>query len=482
MIAQWVFMFALSRKQNLFIMNSLKRLYQSLSERKRPEDIADLILEVLNGKLTAQETKVLKQAANGALKNKLWQYTSMLQEFAKPIGAEKQVKKAIELFGLNDIAAFDYASPDLVERFIVNVSSLINKAPGANDFRKDRLNKAEREALGMDVSKRMYNKQWRLLKRLEEKTLRLAREIKKSEFQQMAKNGLARQISESDFYKDVDTACFIAYYTAKSNIRSIFTNGKQERAFDTISAMLFLRCTGINKTRKPIFDRLMGRRNLNPRKLSKTANWWAIAHVYPNVAVLAHLSDAQKGVLLGKWTLILQDIAELLGELWASNSINRQTMIVKRGNDSTTWNHTAGAWNKARDHWMNLIYATGTEFILEELCFGKVLRLMAADVAYWHSATGGDLDPNTYVWNQLPLPWEVFEGTAICTKEMVIQACSKVRLNPETSGWIAPRKHSVVAFKPTPELVHGVTIANPFLATILKKNKVFSGKAFKQQF
>ena len=152
-------------------------------------------------------------------------------------------------------------------------------------------------------------------------------------------------------------------------------------------------------------------------------------------------------------------------------------MIVQRGNDSTTWNNTAGAWNKARDHWMNLIYALGLDTILNEICFGKVMRLMAADVVSWHYATNGRLDPNTDVWNKIPLPWEVFKGKERCTKKLVITYCEKAGLDPEKSGWIAPRAHHTVAnFKPTPELVHGVAVSNPFLATVLKKEKYYSGK------
>jgi len=123
---------------------------------------------------------------------------------------------------------------------------------------------------------------------------------------------------------------------------------------------------------------------LNRCKKSQTTNWWAIAQLYITPEVLKKLSEIQKGNLLGKWTSVLENIADFLQELWRSNNIDRQTMIVKRGNDSSTWNHAAGAWNKARDQWMQLIYAIGLEAILDDMCFGKVLRLMAADVAAWH--------------------------------------------------------------------------------------------------
>src|SRR5262249_52774005 len=147
---------------------------------------------------------------------------------------------------------------------------------------------------------------------------------------------------------------------------------------------------------------------------SNTTNWWAISYIYTSQEVLSHLTDQQKGELLGKWTSLLQTIAKSLVEIWNENEITRATMVVKKGNDSTTWNNTAGAWNKSRDNWMNLIYSLGLEYILEDICFGKVLRLMAADVVAWHNRSGGKLDPNTDVWNKLPLPWEVFEGKETC--------------------------------------------------------------------
>jgi hypothetical protein len=108
----------------------------------------------------------------------------------------------------------------------------------------------------------------------------------------------------------------------------------------------------------------------------------------------------------------------LLRVLWQNNDIDRQTMIVKRGNDSSTWNHAAGAWNKARDQWMQLIYALGLDSILDEICFGKVLRLMAADVAAWHFQSGGKLDPNTLVWSQLPLPGRLYKDKQCVPKQM----------------------------------------------------------------
>ncbi len=438
-------------------MKNLEILYKTLAQRKRPEDVAELISSLLVGQLSYSERKTLERASSGSLRHKFLNYTSMAEEFAHVIGAEKQVTKAVELFKLEKDEISNYASHEEIYAFINNVSQLIHKSVGKNNFRNDRLPKLQRKEMGLDISKRQYNKRWRLLKRLENKLRTTQRETRKLEFQKISKHGIAHHLDFKNFSSDINTACFIAYFNSRSNLRSVFTNQKQARAYDEISNMLFKRCLG------------------NKGKGSKT-NWLAISYIYTSQEVLSQLTDHQKGQLLGKWTNILKDIANLMDEVWSGSQINRASMVVKKGNDSTTWNNTAGAWNKARDNWINLIYALGMDYLLEQFCPGKAMRLMAADVVFWHYASGSKLDPNTEVWNKVPLPWQVFKGEVHCDKELIVKYCKKAGIDAEKSGWITPRQHGVVEFKPTPELVHGVEVSNPFIATYLKKRKVFSGK------
>lgn len=455
-------------------MKAIENLHKTLSQRQRPEDVAQMILEILGAKLSPKEKDILKKAAKGSLKKTFLGYSSMMQEFAVAVGAEKQINKTIEIFKLEDKESIDSNNVAQIEKFIEEVSPIINKKVGANNFLFDRLNKEQRKDNGIELSKRSYNKKWRLLKRLEYKLLKYSQEVKKNEFQKIGKHGLSHTLDLNEFQKDLNSACFIVYYNSRCNLRSVFTNINQERAFDAISKMLLNRCKGV--TMKSVLGIF---KTETKQETIALTNWWAISHIYTSQEVLRKLSDEQKGKLLGKWTSILQEIALFLSEIWETSNIDRQTMIVKRGNDSTTWNNTAGAWNKARDNWMNIIYSLGMEYILDEICFGKVLRLMAADVVAWHSSTGGKLDPNTDVWNKLPLPWDVFQGNEKCNKELVIKYCENVGIDPVKSGWIAPRIHGVVEFKPTPELVHGVVVSNPYLATVLKKHKYFSGKIVK---
>jgi hypothetical protein len=436
--------------------DQIQWLYLSLNQRRRSEDVADSILELLERNLTRSERQHLQKAAKGSLRQSVSGYTSMLQDFAKPVGLQRQVAKAIDLFiTAHPLDAQACDQPQEVEQFIHHISQEIHKTFGGNNYKYDRLNRQARQSYGIDISRRRYNKLFRHLMSLEEKLAKLITELKKYQFTKIGKSGLAHMLAEQEFSQDLNTACFIAYYAARSNLRSEFTIYGQQRPYDNIADMLFKRCQN-----------------------SATTNWWAIAHIYPTQAVLAHLSDHQKGELLGQWYGILTEIAQMLQAVWDRSQIQRSTMIVQRGNDSSTWNNTASAWNKARTSWIELLYGMGAEQILQTICFGKVLRLMAADVVAWHNYTGDQLEPDTAVWNELPLPWEVFSGQQSCPLALVKATCHKYGVNSEQKGWIMPRPPNIkpVAFQATPELVHGVSVANPMLAHVLRQAGFFSGK------
>ncbi|HVK02101.1 MAG TPA: hypothetical protein VM490_01370 [Armatimonadaceae bacterium] len=433
----------------------MEKLYASIKSRWRPEDVAEAILEARGADLLPQERRALEVAARGSLKRQVVAYTSMLQDFARPVGMARQVAKAMELFRTAPEMPLDRADdPAVVEAFVQHICPEVQKAFGRNSFKYDRLNREMRGAAGLDLSRRQYNKRFRLLTRMEAKLKTLVREWKKRTFQMVGKSGLASTLSWEEFAADADTACFVAYYTARANLRSEFTVSGQQRAFDQIAEMLLERC-----------------------RRSATANWFAVAHVLPTQEVLARLTDEQKGTLLARWFGVLQEVGALLESLFNASEINRDTMIVRRGNDSTTWNNTTGAWNRARDNWIALLHALGMGEVLDSLCPGKALRLMAADVTVWHLSLGRGLPAENAVWAELPLPWEVLGGRAVCTRNTVLESCRRHGVDAEKSGWAGPKPPpGVVRFRATPELVHGVTVANPFLATVLKREGFFSGK------
>ncbi len=431
-------------------------LFRSLNLRKRPEDIAELVSEVLGDELSRREQLILYKARCNSQKQLSHSYTSMLQEFATPSGMRKQVRKSEELFEVSTpLPATKCASPAALDPLLRSLSEQLNRNVGS-DF-KQRLNREQRLAAGMDISKRRYNKLYRVVGRMEIKLETLIRELEKLEFTKIGNSSLASQLDWKSFSSDINTGCFIAYYTARCNLRSRFTISGQEPAFDEISKMLLARCT------------------------KGSANFFAIAHVYAEPVILQHLSDEKKGTLLAAWYEILIRVSSLLEKVWEGSDIVKETMIVCRGNDSSTWNQTANAWNKARRSWIGLLYALGMESVLDAICPGKVLRLMAGDVAAWHRSAGGDLDPDTQVWNAVPLPWEVLKGHRRCTRSTVRWVCRKFGVSPEQRGWIAPPPtRKAVPFRQTPELVHGVTVSSPALATVLRKAGWFSGKAVKQ--
>lgn len=438
-------------------MATIRELYDTLDLRVRPEDVAQMALDLLGNRVQGNDRALLQRAARRSIRHSVNSYTSMCEDFARPVAPERPLKVATEIFktakGRN---RFSVTDPDSIERFLKQISNEVRKTFGRNDFKNDRLNTKQRKKAGLDISRRRYNKLFRHLARLEEKLTSYVRELKKYEFTRVSKSALATRITFKQFSADLNTACFIAYYTARCNLRSVFTNTKQDRPYDQIADALFKRCA----------------RHGN-------AKWLTIAHVYPDEAVLKHLTNDQRGRLMGTWFNMLKDIAGMLEGIWVGSGIEKKSMIVRRGNDSDTWNKIAGAWNKARVNWMFLLYSLGMEEFLQRICPGKVMRLMAADVAYWHRASGGDLDPNTAIWAALPLPWDVLNDRVECTRGMVEDVCLKYKMDPVKSGWIGMKPKTVEEYRPTQELVHGVAVASPELAKIIRKAGWFSGKGIK---
>ncbi|WP_198156435.1 hypothetical protein [Thermobifida cellulosilytica] len=433
---------------------SIAELYATLHARKRPEDVADLILRVLPG----EKPRALRQAAKHSLRRTWHGYTSMLEDFARPVGAHKQLTSAARVFEtLRDLPADTADDPERLAEAVRAAGREIAKEYGANDYLGHRLNRARRSEAGLgQMSRRQYNKRFRALRHLEDKITRLARAQHLRKVTMTGKSGLATRLSYEEFAADTATACFVAYLTARANLRTEFTVTGHKRAYDSVARSLM-----------EILRR-------NPDR----TNWFAVAHVFPTTEVLGHLDDEQKGRLLGMWYGVLTEVGDLLESLWNKQRPDRSTMIVRPGDDSTTWNQAARAWTKAREGWFALLHAVGAEEILDRMCPGKVLLLVAADLAALHRQLGGGLHPDTPVWAELPLPWQVLRGEAECPRSLVEEVCARHGLDPAATGWTAPRPdpQHAVPFEPTPELVHGVAVSDPLLATLLRSAGVFSGK------
>ncbi|MFI6057956.1 hypothetical protein [Streptomyces sp. NPDC051286] len=438
----------------------LRELHASLGLRKRPEDIAQLIQDLFAGLqvgLDPATAAALEKASAHSLRT-LWHgYTSMLEDFARPVGAQRQLARAATLFtSLPEFSEGAGEDPAEIESAIRRAGEEICRQYGENDFGLDRLNRAERAEAGIgEISKRQYNKRFRLLRRMEAKLARLLHEQRRREVTMTGKGALAHALPYELFAADPDTAAFVAYLTARANMRSIFTNGMQRRQYDEVADALFQRL----------------------RAAPEQANWYAVAHVHPTAEVLGHLSDQELVRLLVRWNRFLREVAELLEDAWNRSGFEPASMIVRRGDDSSTWNQAAQAWGTARAHWFALMTELGQEEVLDRVCPGKVPRLMAADVAYWHRRSGGGLHPDTYVWAELPRPWEVLRGEKECTRSLVEAACARHGVDPVAGGWTAPRPAAEpVRFHRTPELVHGVAVTDPLMASALRSAGVFSGQ------
>ncbi len=431
-------------------MDALDRLYDSLDARLRPEDVATLVLEA-HPSLTRRERAVIGDVSAHAAR---WHgFSGMSDDYARPVGAERQVATTRFLFGV-DGGKVDTDDPISVLEFAALAGSEINWDPARTDFLADRLNREARALAGIELSKRQYNRRFRMLCRLSAKAARLERARKTRDMTLLAAAGFVGAIDRDRFRADPDAACFVAYFTSRRKLRREFTLAGRENPFDQVADALFARCAARAGT-----------------------DWAMIALACPTWDVLRRLRPEQLGELLGRWSAATRSVASSLAELWRSSSIDKATMVVRHGVDSSTWNALAGAYNAARTGWIACLHAAGLTSLVEDAWPGKVMRVVAADLARWHQMSGGGLHPDTSVWSRLPLPWNVLEGIARCSRADIEAACRKHRVDPEKSGWTAPRTHGAIArFRPTPELVHGVAVSDPLWAMALRRAHAFSGK------
>lgn len=444
-------------------MDVLEQLHQSLDSRMTPEGVAGLVLDAIGGQLTAAERRVLERAATSPAAG----YSSMSSDFERPPAMHHQVGMLSVMLGRDPTPALAIADdPWRVHGEIATLAAFVGWRPDA-DF-KGRMNRAERAANGVGhLSKRRYNRLVRHLNRMRERALHTQDLVLLRQLLLVSRSGLASEITLDEMRADPNAACFVAYWTAQRNRRREFSLAGRDNPFDPIAQMLLHRLS------------IMG------------GDWWMVARAYPNPTVVAMLDDTHRGELLGRWASYMRLCAAKLAQLYATFPggwgesrmavpFNRSRMIVRQGMDSSTWNILAGAYNAARAGWINCIGAAGALEVLEVACPGKAMRLMAADLAAWHERQAGGVDPQTRVWATLPLPWEVLDGDALCTRETVEAACHAEGVDPHASGWTAPRQVGDVArWRPTPELVHGVEVADPLWAGLLRRAGVFSGKGIR---
>lgn len=308
-----------------------------------------------------------------------------------------------------------------------------------------------REALP-GISVRTYRSAVASVNHLEQRTQVLAEERDREAAITFAKTRLASTVDRADFTADIPTAAFVAYYTARLGLRTVFTSGAQERPMDTIA------------------EALLGRALDSP-----TCRADVIARVLTRPGVLARLNAAEQGELLGSYYNQLIVISRVLERSFDPKR-SRTRMVARPGDDSSTWNAASRAFNQARTGWLNLSQALlGADS--ERLWFGKVPALVAGDVAFWHASEGSAGVADVECFAELPLPWEVVLGTTPCTVEQLRAACARHGLDPDKTGWTKPYSQSTLEVTSiAPELVHGVLVSSPALGAALRRAGVFAGR------
>jgi hypothetical protein len=468
------------------MVDAVDRLHLSLDSRLTPEATAALIVEAIGSRLLPGQAAMLMQAAASPAAR----YSSMGDDFRRPDPLTHKARMLLTLLGTIDRAGeqriAELAGDPWQMLGQLEIAGMFYGWNTGDDFRSRR-NRQQRGAV--PVGRRGYNRLVRQSIRTRAAALRMSRQVLLRQLTLVACAGLAPTITAGEMHADPDAAAFVAYWTAMRKRRRQFSVDAADNPFDRIAGMLLAHC----ETRP-------------------STDWWMIARAYPQPQVIARLDEGRRGQLLGLYSSYMGAAARLLKELheawptrqieptlpddvWAARPgllpspqargartvpvVSLDTMVAAKGVDSSTWNTVAGAYNTARDGWINTLAASGSLGLLEVACPGKAMRLMAGDLQTYHRAvTGSAAHPQTAVWSLLPLPWAVLTGEQECTAGLVEAVCAKAGVDPHATGWTAPRVTGgrVAEFKPTPELVHGIAVRDPLWAGLLRAAGLWSGK------
>lgn len=327
---------------------------------------------------------------------------------------------------------------------------------GHADFRQ-RLTATERRAELPGVSKKLYKAAVRSVLHLEERVATLLDVRRMESNVQFAKARLAPSIPRQGFEASPYTAAFVAYYTARLGARTLFSAAGQDRPMDDVAEHLL-------------------------QQALPEGNFATLSKVITHRAIVRRLSGDEvielERLYLDRIDTAAYDLARLF-----DHSRDRREMIVRRGDDSSTWNAASRAFNQARTGLLNLAPfvqevrgAVGPVFGIDYLP-GKAPALIAADVANY--LYEGELHADLQVWDQLPLPWQALPGgSATCTVEDVQHVCASLGIDADTTGWTMPyRQDRIETARPAQDLVHGIAVhADPALVEELRKAGLFAGK------
>ena len=93
--------------------------------------------------------------------------------FEAPVHADRMLAKARDLAFFLGGTLPEGDDPTKVERLMKKFNLLIGRQPGVSNFKSDRLDRSGRASHGLVLSRRRYDKLFRLAVRLEERLVRL---------------------------------------------------------------------------------------------------------------------------------------------------------------------------------------------------------------------------------------------------------------------------------------------------------------------
>ena len=440
-------------------MRNLRLLHHSVDMRYPPEQVASIILRV-GLDLSPTTTAALRHVARYSSDRPFFGANSFMSQDWKRVSTAAPIVASLA----TDVASmgWDVTPPDPMNHAKVShyASAILTKLGGAGPY--DRCDLREK-----GWPQRRYNRMRRTARALKRKATRMAFEADVRAFAQLGRAGMATQLPESLWLDQPELGAFIAYIVAKRNVRRTFSLSGKQSIHDEVVEGIF-----------------------NDLKQRTDVSWTDLALVWPTTEVMHFLTPFDVGVVVARWFAVMNRAATRLAMLAETFLINGHPLdydeyIVVAGQDSDTWNLAAQAFNEARAGWIAALDTIDMTGLLESFCPGKVMRLMAGDLARWGRREGTWPHRDTLVARLLPAPWEVVRGNGSCTADQVRAAVGHAEIQltdahriEKISGWVTPRPNaSQAAFEPTPELVHGIIITDPLFAQLLRHAGAFSGKA-----
>lgn len=125
-----------------------------MQERRRPEDVAALVLSLLQGQLSVKQQKILEGAAKHSFYKGL---SSMNTQYVRLVGADRLVDRSSKLFGLEAEAPSPSECLNLgtVENWLTRLKALLHVT--LLNFHQGRLSREQQREVGFN-SKRAYNR------------------------------------------------------------------------------------------------------------------------------------------------------------------------------------------------------------------------------------------------------------------------------------------------------------------------------------